>query len=157
MTYSGELKEKRDGSKIQASSRPSTGEIKILKSHKNCNKFFLSFHFLFSVRKNLKFIVWVWLKLCLVRRSDEKKSNNKRFSEGITFSKTSFGLRIISPGVGSNFLVERLTRPLSRSWLNIMTYTAIIVFKISFKEGHIFSANNQEMLLCPRTLRVSPG
>lgn len=45
----------------------------------------------------------------------------------ITFSKTSFGLRIMSPGVGSNFFVERLTRPLSRSWLSIMTYTTELI------------------------------
>lgn len=40
----------------------------------------------------------------------------------LTFSKTSLGLRIMSPGVGSSFFVERLTRPLSRSWLSIITY-----------------------------------
>lgn len=39
----------------------------------------------------------------------------------LTFSKTSFGLRIMSPGVGSSFFVERLTLPLSRSWLSIIT------------------------------------
>lgn len=39
----------------------------------------------------------------------------------LTLSNTSWGLRSMSPGVGSSFLVDRLIRPRSESWLRIIT------------------------------------
>jgi hypothetical protein len=62
-----------------------------------------------------------------------------------TFSYTRAGLRSISPGVGSNFLVDKLMRPLSLSWLNIITCTIKVP---SHTDLLLFEASSDKVTKC---------